>query len=88
MTWYFDPSGETLQTVQFVDRQGQTKTVAEDMAFNGAWSGAVPDTAVDTAMDWISSEAASGNSERAVQALADHLAGDWEEGSPTDNGQN
>lgn len=81
MTWYFDPEGQTLSTVQFDDGQGNVTTVASDVAFSGGWDEAAPEAAINQATAWTQDQASQGNTQTAVTALADLVAEDWVEGT-------
>jgi hypothetical protein len=83
MTWYFDPSGTTMDVF---DHTGAK--VREDYEFSGAWSGQHPDAIPKIMREEAeaNSNVGSGNApiatEYAVLTLLDWLAEDIEKGTP------
>lgn len=83
MTWYFDAEGDTIQTVEWEDTTGNVTTAATNIQFNGSWNPPVPEQAREAAVDWIIDQAAEGNTQTAITALAEIPDERWTEGSPS-----
>lgn len=81
MTWYFDPTDTTLTTVEYADGRGNVFTVASNIEFSGTWEIA-PDKARQVAISWIINQAANGNTQTALTALAELEDERWEVGTP------
>jgi len=76
MTWYYVPSGQTLDVY---DHTGTL--VRENVSFSGTWSD-VPDPVYDCMADAAREAAARGDLGYAAEAFADAIADDIEEGEP------
>jgi len=76
MTWYYTPTGETLDVY---DHTGTL--VRESVAFSGAWSN-VPDPVYNCMADAAREAAARGDLEYAAEVFADAIADDIKEGTP------
>jgi len=77
MTWFFDPSGET---VDLYNPNGDL--VAEDIAFSGSWATSPPEELRTEVAAHLTGSAPL-STEQAVLWAFEWLSGDVEEGTPS-----
>jgi len=76
MTWYFSPSGTVIDVYDHTGTE-----VANELAHGGTWAG-TPDIVYQVMTEEIGDAATNGDITYAVEALADAIADNIEEGQP------